>query len=474
MDASSYSDSLVPRKYLYPFVLMTFLFALWGFANDVTNPLVKAFKDIFLLSNAQSSLVQTAFYGGYATMAIPAALLVRWRSYNAGIKVGLFLFAVGNILFVPASLYRDFSLFLVAIYVLSFGLAFIETSAYPCVLSMGPASTATRRLNLAAAFNPIGSLSGMLVCGAVILPFLEVEEFRAREVRENPSYGSLLPSEADARITDALESYRDKRPQEHRELQSHDLSLIKWPYVGLAGAAVLLIVLFSFFRLPSGDAAVRRQSLISTLGGLLSVRYIGGVIAQAFYVGVQIMSWTFIIHYGMTLLGMSASEAQYYNICAMLVYLSCRFLGTACLKFISAHALLTSLAVGGMAFSSGAVFLEGMAGMYSLVAISACMSIMFPTIYGIALKGLNTEEAKLGAAGQTFAIVGGAILPFAQGSVIDLGTVELLGETVDAVRASFLLPFGCFVVIACYGFLITLLAHREPSGTNSFSCQVSQ
>ena len=170
---------MVARALLFPFILVTTLFALWGFANDVTNPLVKAFKDVFVISNTQSSLVQTAFYGGYATMAIPAALFIRRFSYKAGIMVGLALYAIGAMISMPAAARQDFNLFLVSLYVLTFGLAFLETTANPLILSMGSPETATRRLNFAQAFNPIGSLTGMAVASLVILTNLQVEEFRA-------------------------------------------------------------------------------------------------------------------------------------------------------------------------------------------------------------------------------------------------------------------------------------------------------
>ena len=163
-DASSFdADQVVPSRYVYPFILVTTLFALWGFANDITNPLVRAFKEIFLISNAQSSLVQWAFYGGYATMAIPAALVIRKLSYKSGIVIGLLLYAIGALLTIPASLFMEFNIFLIGFYILTFGLAFLETTANPYILSMGSPATATQRLNLAQAFNPIGSLTGMVV-----------------------------------------------------------------------------------------------------------------------------------------------------------------------------------------------------------------------------------------------------------------------------------------------------------------------
>ena len=170
--------AIIPRKYLFSFILVTTLFSLWGFANDVTNPLVAVFKDVFVISNAQSTWVQMAFYGGYATMALPAAIFIRRFSYKSGIIVGLALYALGALLSIPAAAGANFNLFIIALYILTFGLAFLETTANPYILSMGPAETATRRLNLAQAFNPIGSLTGMFIAGTVILSSIQVEDFK--------------------------------------------------------------------------------------------------------------------------------------------------------------------------------------------------------------------------------------------------------------------------------------------------------
>lgn len=202
MSPSSTSESsTVPRHFLYPFILVTSLFALWGFANDVTNPLVRAFREIFLISNAQSSLVQMAFYGGYATMAIPAALVIRKISYKGGIVIGLILYALGALMTIPAAGTMNLTFFLLGFYVLTFGLAFLEATASPYILSMGPRETATRRLNLAQAFNPVGSLTGMIVASTFILQRLQVAEFRAEERAAHPGYAEMLPSEVNGLIT---------------------------------------------------------------------------------------------------------------------------------------------------------------------------------------------------------------------------------------------------------------------------------
>ena len=237
-------DSVVQKQFVAPFILVTSLFALWGFANDITNPLVRAFKEIFLISNAQSSLVQWAFYGGYATMAIPAALLIRKVSYKSGIIIGLLLYALGAAMTIPASLMMEFNVFLVGFYILTFGLAFLETTANPYILSMGPRSTATQRLNLAQAFNPIGSLTGMVIASMFILPGLEVSKFRDAEINNHPEYKTMLPSDVDKLITKAMEQSAKADPGEHAAIVSHDLAVVRTPYVVIALVVLAVLLLF--------------------------------------------------------------------------------------------------------------------------------------------------------------------------------------------------------------------------------------
>jgi len=452
--AAGSPSKVVEARFLYPFLLVTSLFALWGFANDVTNPLVRAFREIFVISNAQSSLVQWAFYGGYATMAIPAALAIRKVSYKFGIMVGLALFAAGALLTVPASRLMSFNVFLVGFYVLTFGLAFLETSANPYILSMGAPETATRRLNLAQAFNPIGSLLGMATASLFILPSLQVSQFREAQLEANPEYAEMLPSEIDARIGATLEEFAATQVEAHREMQAHDLNVVMVPYAAIALLALALLVVFAVSKMPDTRSEAKRISLLPLLKRLRSFRYLGGVAAQAFYVGAQIMCWTFVIHYGMTLIGLSAAQAQNWNILAMTIFLSGRFGCAFLLKYFNAGRLLAAFAVAAGALTLGAVFLRGMPGLYCLVGVSAFMSLMFPTIYGIALQGLTPEDAKLGSAGLIFAIVGGAVMPRLQGAMIDAEGWTLGPVALESVRASFFLPAVCFAVVALYGFLV--------------------
>jgi MFS transporter, FHS family, L-fucose permease len=449
---SASRPQILTKDMVLPFILVAILFPLWGFANDVTNPLVKAFKDIFLISNTQSSMVQFAFYLGYGIMAIPAAIFIRSYSYKSGILLGLGLYAVGASLFIPASIYQEFYFFLTALCVLTCGLALLEVTANPYILSMGHPDTATRRLNLAQAFNPIGSLTGMFIASSVILNQLQVEAFRNEQRLAHPEYNDMLPSVVDGHLTQDLSDFAVNEPVAHQVMQAADLVTVRGPYVAIAVIVTALFFVYLFSKLPktmSHDHPLTVRELKDTFGRLVrNSCYVEGVVAQAFYVGAQIMVWTFVIHYGMTAIGLTAAEAQGYNIVAMVIFLSSRFICTFLLGFIRPGRLLMLLASGGIVLTLGAIFLNGYAGLYSLIGISACMSLMFPTIYGIALKDMG-DDASLASAGLIMAIVGGALMPPMQGALIDAGSI--IGD-IPSVKTSFLLPLVCFVVIAIFGF----------------------
>lgn len=424
-------ERVISRELLAPFILITSLFALWGFANDITNPMVAAFKTVMEISNARAALIQFAFYGGYATMAIPAALFVKKYSYKNGILMGLALYALGALLFYPAAKYQIFEFFLVSLYILTFGLAFLETTANPYILSMGDEKTATRRLNLAQSFNPMGSLLGMFVASNVILTSLQSD---ARDASGRLVFNTLSAAQKEV-------------------IRTHDLAVIRNPYVMLGFVVIAMFVIIYFFKMPKRkDSDHSIHPMVTFRRLIANPKYREGVIAQVFYVAAQIMCWTFIIQYADNL-GINKATAQYYNIIAMSIFLSSRFISTLLMKYMNSRLLLTLFAVGGFFMSLGTILIQGMAGLYCLIGISAFMSLMFPTIYGIALEGLG-GDATLGAAGLVMAIVGGALMPPLQGAIIDLGTVAGL----PAVNFSFILPLICFVVIGIYGYR-TLKVH---------------
>ena len=427
------SSALVSKKVFTPFILVTSLFALWGFANDITNPMVAAFGTLMELSNSKAAWVQLAFYGGYATMAIPAAMFVRRFNYKKGIILGLALYSIGALLFYPAAKFEAFGYFLISLYILTFGLAFLETTASPYIMSMGDEETATRRLNLAQAFNPFGSLLGMFVASNFILSKLKSDQ---RDISGEIIFNSLGNAEK------AI-------------IRTHDLSIISTPYIILGFTVAAMLILITITKMPSKISESDLSNELAAFKRLFrNNNYREGVITQMFYVGAQIMCWTFIIQYA-DKLGMSKAQAQNYNILAMTIFLTSRFLCTYLMKFISSKKLLTLFAVGGIISILGVIFLNDIKGLYFLVATSAFMSLMFPTIYGLALHGLGNDTS-LGAAGLVMAIVGGALMPPLQGWIVDFETVG----NYKAVNISFVLPLICFCVIMIYGYR-TLKIHKN-------------
>ena len=412
------------KKYLVPFILVTFCFALWGFANDVTNPMVKAFSKIFRMSVTDGSLVQVAFYGGYFAMAFPAAIFIRKYSYKAGVLMGLGLYATGALLFFPSKAIGIYGCFLIAYFIMTCGLSFLETSCNPYILSMGEPETATRRLNLAQCFNPCGSIIGMFVAMNFI------------QAKLNP-----LSSDERALLSDA----------DFEAVKNADLDVLISPYLAIGAVIVVMFLIILFTKMPKNADQSHDIHIMTTLKRLVTLtRYREGVIAQFFYVGAQIMCWTFIIQYGTRVFmaeGMEEQAAevlsQRFNIYAMVFFICSRFIATWLMRWISPARLLTIFGILAMVFTTGVILSHDRTGVYCLVCVSGCMSLMFPTIYGIALDGLG-DDAKFGAAGLIMAILGGSVLPPLQAMFIDAGMTNF----------SFILPFVCFLVVTIYGYRI--------------------
>ncbi len=414
-------EHVVTRQMLLPFILITSLFALWGFANDITNPMVAAFKNVMEISTAKAAFVQFAFYGGYATMAIPAALFIQKYSYKKGILFGLTLYAIGALLFWPAAKFQIFEFFLLSLYILTFGLAFLETTSNPYILSMGSVETSTRRLNLAQSFNPIGSLMGMYVASQVIL-------------------AKLQSNKPELDFTNLPEAAKE-------QIRIEDLMIIRNPYVILGLVVIVMFVLIFVTKMPETVDNSQHAGFRESVKALTANKiYREGVIAQMFYVGAQIMCWTFIIQYAGRL-GVPQDVAQMYNIGAMSMFLVGRFIATGLMKFVNSRAMLAIFGLGAICTTTAAILIDGMTGLYCLMATSLFMSLMFPTIYGIALEGIG-RYATLGAAGLVMAIVGGALMPPMQGWIID----QKVFMGLPAENASFILPLMCFVFVTAYGY----------------------
>lgn len=429
---------IVEPYLLLPFIAVTALFFLWGFPNDLTNPMVEVFKNVLNISNVKASYVQLAFYGGYGTMAIPAALYMRKKGYKSSIILGLFLFMTGCLLMYPAAKLVSFNLVLVSLYILTFGLAFLETTANPMILSLGDKGTATQRLNLSQAFNPMGALAGQVVARVFV-----VEKIQTEIGADSSSAALSLTAE------------------QQQQLIEHDMGIVSTPYIILGFVVLAIMLLFIFMKIESKIGIEEEKlSLSETFQKLFSNRaYYEGVLAQFFYVACQIMVWTFIYQYVTNLNESRPADDQLnatlYVVASTVSFLIARWICTFLIRYMDGARLMLLFALLGIAFCAGAILIQGMAGLYCLVGVSFAMSLMFPTIYGVALKGMG-DEAKLGSAGLILAIVGGALLPPLQGRIIDMGgtglnDLQILGF-IPEINFSFILPLICLVLVAVYSY----------------------
>ena len=420
------SAHMLNKGNLWPFILITSLFMLWGLANNMTDTLLAAFKRIMGMTDFQTSWIQLAFYGSYFCLALPAAIYIRKYTYKSGVLLGLGLFALGGIMFYPASIMMSYGFFLFSLYVLAGGLSILETAANPYILTMGPEETATRRLNLAQSFNPMGSIIGVFMSKVFILSQLNM-------------------AEADERYSMSAE--------ELKAIQAGELTGVMTAYVGVAVFLLFLWVVIKLTKMPLAQDSSANPPMRVTFRRLLkNKRYVGGVVAQFFYVGAQIGVWSFTIRYVMEALNLNESSASDYYMYALVLFAICRFVFTALMKFIQPPLLLAVSAFGAIICSAIVIYGDGMTGVLALVGISGWMSLMFPTIFALAAEGLD-EDTKLGGSGLIMAILGGAIITAIQGQVSDsLGNVNL----------SFYVPLICFVVVMIFA------VWQYKSGENKF------
>ena len=426
------------RGFLYPgmvlpFCLLVSCFAAWGMAGDMTAPLVKVFRSVFSMNNAQSSLVQSAYYGAYFCLAIPAAFINSRLGYKGGVLIGLGLAAAGGLLFIPASHVMTYSMFLAALFTLASGLSILETSANPFVMSMGPEHNATRRLNFAQAFNPIGSNLGVLIATTLILPYV------------NPATAEQRASMSEAELLST---------------RSSELQAVMGPFVALSLFYIALAVSIAFVKVTEAPVATSGQTASS--GGRLArllgnKRYSFGVVAQFFNIAAQTCIWTFTLHYVTDALGVSDKVAGYWLQASLIVFLVFRFLMVGLMGRFDARKLMIVMCLFGVGLSLFAMVSVNIAGAVAVAMMSASISLLFPTIYGEALKGLG-EDTKFGAAGLVMAIIGGATMPLVQGWIMDLTSASFSYVTVGV----------CLSIVAAYGFY-TLRADREDAATVAVS-----
>ena len=399
---------VIERKYLLPFILVTSLFALWGLANNMTDTLLAAFRKIMQMSDTQTSFIQMAFYGAYFCLALPAALFIRKHSYKSGVILGLCLYAAGAILFLPAAEVESYAFYLIAIYIMAAGCSVLETTANPYIMSMGSPETATRRLNIAQSFNPIGSILGILVSKYFIL-------------------------------------------------QDISLYSVSGTYAAVGGVLIAIMVVMLFAKMPDGSTGSPTGT--AAVGAsfrrlLANKKYVGGVIAQFFYVGAQIGVWSFTIRLVMKELGMVEAQAATLYLISIIGFCASRFVYTWLMKYIAPVQLLVAGSVLSAICALLVVLSGGWLCVVSLILISIFMSLMFPTIYGIALGSVSgpstpldklgdrsgTEDVKIGASGLIMAILGGALLTPLQGIVSDHSNINV----------SYLVPLFCFLVVLAY------------------------
>ena len=410
--------NLIPKGILFPFILVTSLFFAWGLANNMTDTLLAAFKKIMSMTDFQTSWIQMAFYTAYFCLALPAAIIIKKFSYKTGIVLGLIFFIIGGLGFYPAGQTMVYGHFLVTLYILAGGLSILETSCNPYIIAIGPEETATRRLNLAQSFNPIGSITGVILSKFFILSGLNVANAMDRA---------------------------EMSPEQLTQVQSSELNAMMGPYIGVSLALCVILLLFCIVKTPVVRDKDTNLNLWATAKRLYrNKKYFYGVIAQFFYVGAQITVWSFTIRYAMKELDITEEQASNYYILSLIVFVSARFIFTALMKYITPSKLLQIAGIMAMICCGFVVFGSGYFGVYSLVAVSFFMSLMFPTIYGLTITGLG-DDTKIAGSGHIMAILGGAIITTLQGRASD---------AIGSINHSYIVPLFCFILVAAYGLYI--------------------
>ena len=453
------TNPIVPRRFLPVFVALVSCFALWGLLNNMTDNLVPAFQKIFRTSQSTAGYVQVSFYGAYSVIAIFASLLIQKAGYRCGVLVGLGVYVIGALLYVPACIAQSFWLYIVGIFIVAGGCAVLETTCNPYVLALGDESTAVRRLNFAQMFNPVGSLAGILLAQQLIL-------------------ANLHPATADERA--------GMSPEALDKIVNNELFWVCVPYVGLCAIAAAIWLVFFFSNRTDVDKVSGDRMEIGSVLSILarSPKWYLGVVAQVFYVGVQIAAWTWMNVYCQKELGVTAKDGATYYLIAIVAFIVCRWVATFAMKYVDPAGLMAVFSAAAVACSLGVMYIPtsvlfSVGGLpfslnvICLIAMSGCMSLMFPTIYGIALGGIDSRAHKLGAAGLIMAIVGGALLTPWMASIIGDADgfwtkfVPMFSSEWDtnlklspmSLRASFIVPVICFAVVLAYA-----LAFRAKKG----------
>lgn len=453
---SDNNTPIVPRKFLSIFVMLVSCFALWGILNNMTDNLVPAFQKIFDLPQSTAVLVQVSFYGSYSVIAVFASILIQKLGYRQGVLWGLGVYIIGALMYVPACMAQSFWLYIAGIFVVAGGCAVLETTCNPYILALGDEKTSVQRLNFAQMFNPVGSITGILLAQQLILKHLNPATSKERAAMDPAQLNSIV---------------------------NHELFWVCVPYVGLC--VIAAAIWFFFFRngMTDVDKVEEDTTDYRTIFGILihSPKWYLGVVAQVFYVGVQIAGWTYINLYCQHEFGVTKETAASYYLISIAVFIICRWIATFCMTYVNPAKLMAGFAAAAVACTIGVMYLPTKIiftigslpfswNVICFVLMSGCMSLMFPTIYGIALGGIDKRAHKAGAAGLIMAIVGGAILTYWMAAIISstdsiwmkiipscYSTVVNgdLETSAASLRASFIVPAICFAVVLVYALMFS-------------------
>ena len=412
-----------------PFVLVTALFFLWGVPNNLNDVLIKQFMKSFEMSRFQAGLIQSAFYMGYFLFAMPAALIMRKYSYKTGLVIGLFLYSAGTLLFWPAAISRQYGFFLFALFVIASGLGFLETGANPFVAMLGDHRTSERRLNFSQAFNPFGSIAGVLIGTVFIFSGIELSPQQVAAMKAAGQYDAYL--------------------------QQETMRVIE-PYLALGAVVFLWALLIIRTRFPkvaeeAETGAARQKGRFRDL--FQHRHFVTGVLAQFFYVGAQVGTWSYFIQYVQDYTHQPEKIAGYFLTGSLVAFCVGRFVATYMMKYIQPSKLMGIYSLVNMALVSVGILHPGWVGLWAIFLTSFFMSLMFPTIFALAIKELG-PNTKLGGSMIVMAIVGGGML------------TPLMGLVFDATRSmahAMLVPLGCYVFVAYYSFVGSKVRHRLPA-----------
>ncbi|MGA7157456.1 MAG: L-fucose:H+ symporter permease [Acidobacteriaceae bacterium] len=423
---------LVPRKFRFIFVLVTTLFFLWAIPNNLNDILIRQFMKSFAMTRFEAGLVQSAFYLGYFLLAMPAALLMRRFGYKSGFVIGLLLFSLGAVLFWPAAIVNRYSFFLLALFVIASGLSFLETASNPFITQLGDASTAARRLNLAQAFNPLGSITGALIGTVFIFSGVDLAPRQVAALEAQHRYGAYLHTETMRVVA---------------------------PYLILGAVTFTMLVLIAATRFPASlHAAEDEATEPHRLTALLRrPHFLLAVVAQFAYVGAQVGTWSYLIPYILAYTGENEKAAGYFLTGSLVLFGVGRFVSAWLMRYVRPSRLMAIYAVVNTVLACVGVFLPGWTGMVALLFTSFFMSLMYPTIFAQGIRGLG-DYAKVGGSLIVMAIVGGAVLTPIMGLIsVHFGSMAL----------AYLVPALAYIVVAGYSLADLRADHGRDSGTSA-------